>query len=275
MFIELFMSSVMGVSSIFSNEENIDKELQKVQIVAEDNIHNKIELLEEEKKNRIQALNNTNEKLKNEVSTKEKEYNNKIKEELERKATLERKIKAEKLAYQKREEARIALEKAKSEEAKRIQFRTAKLQGFVYTDKLPFPREYQEHLYALTKKYNIDYHMALAIIMTESSFKPNVEYQGSYGLMQIHVGVFKKYEKILGEDISKIVLDPYKNMEMGTHELGEVYEIHRKRGLTGDALDRAAWSSYNRGLYGYYQYGDATNYINKMYRHIEKVKAAY
>lgn len=133
---------------------------------------------------------------------------------------------------------------------------------------IPMPIEHQKYLYNLCEQRNIDYVKALAILKHESQFKANnVSSTNDYGYMQINKGNHKWLAGELGT--ANAPLDPYVNMNWGTHMLGTLYSQYRAKGLSGEALDRATWSAYNKGVAGYNKYGEATRYIQRTKNEIQ------
>lgn len=127
---------------------------------------------------------------------------------------------------------------------------------------IPMDIKYQVHLYNLTKDRNLDYVKTLAIIKHESSFNPNAIGGGNnYGYMQINRVNHANLSKIL--KTANAPLNPYINLNWGTYMLEKLYRKFEAQGLTGDKLDRAVWSAYNKGEGGYKRTGEATKYIQK------------
>ena len=140
----------------------------------------------------------------------------------------------------------------------------------VISEKIPMNIDHQRHLYNLCVDRNIDYIKALALVQTESSFQPSVVSRGNYGYMQLNRINHKRLSQTLGT--ANGPLDPYINLNWGSFMLAELYRKFEAKGLRGDKLDRAVWSSYNKGEAGYRRTGEASHYINKNYRHINYVR---
>lgn len=142
-----------------------------------------------------------------------------------------------------------------------------------YNPKIPMKKEHQLYLYKMTKERGLDYKKTLALIQTESTFKPNARGGNNYGLMQInkvnHASLTKKLKT------ANKPYDPYVNMNWGTYMLADLYKYWEGRGLTGAKLDQYVWSSYNRGLGGAKKYGLKTSYVNKMNSNIKYIKNLY
>ena len=110
----------------------------------------------------------------------------------------------------------------------------------------------------------------LAVIQVESTFDPNVVYQGNYGYMQINSVNHNRCAKALGTENDP--LNPYINLKWGTFLFDELYDYWRGKGKTGTELDEYVLSSYNKGLYGFKKYGKATNYINKYNKFLKEIQ---
>lgn len=147
------------------------------------------------------------------------------------------------------------------------------VQGFVYTDKIPMPYKQQEYLYKLTKQRGLDYKETLAVIMLESTFRPNVVASNNYGYFQVNKVNHPRLAKTLGT--KNAPLDPYVNMNWGTFMLAELKKKFQKQGLKGTALKEAMLSAYNRGEGGYKKYGKATHYINKHNQSLAKINKMF
>ena len=133
----------------------------------------------------------------------------------------------------------------------------------VYNPNIPMPKEHQEYLYELTKERGLDYKKTLAVIKHESVFDANVVNEtNDYGYFQINLINHEDLSSKLGT--SNQPLDPYTNMQWGTYMLADLYSYWSERGYSGQGLDDAVWSSYNRGLTGFKNNGHATEYIHKM-----------
>lgn len=134
---------------------------------------------------------------------------------------------------------------------------------FPYSEKLPLPYEHQEYLYNLCVQYGLDYEKTLAVMEHESKFNPNaIGATSDFGYFQINSINHQWLSEKLGT--ANAPLDPYVNMQWGTFFLADLYEYWEGQGLTGDALDEAVLSSYNKGKAGFRRTGKATNYIAKV-----------
>lgn len=144
----------------------------------------------------------------------------------------------------------------------------------VYNPNIPMPKEHQEYLYKLTKKHGLDFKKTLAVIKHESKFDANVVNEThDYGYFQVNQINHPSLSKKLGTPNQP--LDPYINMQWGTYMLADLYTYWSQRGYSGQGLDDAVWSSYNRGLGGFKKNGYATEYIQKMKGAIVFVQAQY
>lgn len=88
---------------------------------------------------------------------------------------------------------------------------------------IDLPFEYQLHTYNICKKYDVDYELALAVLLHESggvvdTVNTNANGTVDKGLMQINSVNYKWLEEELG--ITNIE-DPYQNIEAGVFMLGE------------------------------------------------------
>lgn len=134
---------------------------------------------------------------------------------------------------------------------------------FPYSEKLPLPYEHQEYLYNLCLQYGLEYEKVLAVMEHESKFNPNaIGATSDFGYFQINSINHQWLSEKLGT--ANAPLDPYVNMQWGTFFLDDLYDYWENQGLTGDALDEAVLSSYNKGKTGYRRTGKATNYIAKV-----------
>lgn len=147
------------------------------------------------------------------------------------------------------------------------------LKNFKYNVKNPLPKKHQEYLYKLCVQRGLDYYKVLAIIKTESNFKPNARSRESYGYFQIAKINHKSFAKTL--KTKNAPLDPYVNLNWGTYELSKLYKYWKARGVSGDKLDNYVWSSYNKGLYGFKKKGLATSYIKIVRKNLNIVKKWY
>jgi soluble lytic murein transglycosylase-like protein len=86
---------------------------------------------------------------------------------------------------------------------------------------IPLSAELQEFTYQKCIQYDVDYIMVLAIMQTESRFKPDVIKDGNYGLMQINESNFQYLKESMG--ITDF-LDPQQNIEAGIFFLSGIYE---------------------------------------------------
>jgi len=136
---------------------------------------------------------------------------------------------------------------------------------------LDLPLEHQEYLYNLCMEYGLNFDMTLAVMEHESKFDVNaIGETEDYGYFQVNV--------INHEWLSGVVnttnkpLDPYINMQWGTYMLSWLYDHWKEEGLSGEALDEAVWSSYNKGIKGFERTGHAKEYIEKVKLSLEFIK---
>lgn len=143
--------------------------------------------------------------------------------------------------------------------AQTVRIQTKSTQS-IYNPNIPMPKAQQEYLYTLTKQRGLDYKETLAVIKHESSFRPNAKNGQSYGYFQIGKVNHATLSKLL--KTANKPLDPYVNMNWGTHMLSELTKKYQKQGYTGTRLKEAVLSAYNKGEYGYKKTGKAVSYIN-------------
>lgn len=142
----------------------------------------------------------------------------------------------------------------------------------IYNHNIPMPKAHQEYLYQLCKERGLDYIKTLAIIKHESKFNPNIINQKTqdYGYFQINIMNHKDLSKKLHTEDNP--LNPYVNINWGTHKLAELYQYWKSKGYKGDRLDEAVWSSYNKGIYGFQKHGHAVKYIQKIRESIKEIQ---
>ena len=145
------------------------------------------------------------------------------------------------------------------------------IDNFQYNSDIPMPVEHQKYLYELTEEYELDYLKTLALIQHESVFNPNATNEtNDYGYFQINQINHVQLSKDL--DTPNAPLDPYVNIKWGTFMLSELYERWEDEGYSGEHLDYAVWSSYNRGNVGFMRNGYADAYIKKMKESIASIE---
>lgn len=159
---------------------------------------------------------------------------------------------------------------ASSEE--RVELEEINLKEKLISTKIKMPIEHQIYLYDICQERGLDYLKTLAIIKHESSFNSQSNNGVNFGYMQIHKMHHNRLSQAL--KVENKPLDPYININWGTHMLSKLYKKFRKEGLTGDVLDRAVWSSYNKGEGGFRKTGEATKYIEKTYKDLSEIKKA-
>lgn len=142
---------------------------------------------------------------------------------------------------------------------------------FRYKKEIPMPLAHQEYLFELTEKYGLDYLKTLAVIQHESVFDPNATNEtNDFGYFQVNQINHAQLSDEL--DTPNAPLDPYVNMEWGTYMLKQLYERWGSEGYSGEILDHAVWSSYNRGNAGFMKNGFAVEYIEKMKNSILEIE---
>lgn len=152
--------------------------------------------------------------------------------------------------------------------------------GFTYDESIPMPEEHQKYLHELCKERGLDYLKTLSIIGLESNFNSNlISKTRDYGYMQINKVNHNNLTKTLKTENNP--LDPYININWGTHMLEDLYNKWTAEGISDEVkegevfseLDKYVMSSYNKGVNGFRKNGMATRYIGltrDKYREIEK-----
>ena len=207
------------------------------------------------------------ERLKEEAKIKAEEERKKKEAELKAKEVAEAKAKAEALAKSKAKAEAEAKKKAEQEaERKRVAEQKAKQQAEAkkayYNASIPLPKDQQAFLYKKVTERGLNYAEVLAFIKVESNFDPYARSSSSYGLFQINGVNHNMLTQTLGT--KNAPFDPYVNIEWGTYMIADLYDLYRSKGLSGQALKDAVWSSYNKGVGGYQNTGKAHSYISKM-----------
>lgn len=137
--------------------------------------------------------------------------------------------------------------------------------GFVPLE-VELDEEIQEFIYCLAYGYNIDYAFVMALIETESTFKPNViSSTNDYGLMQINKVNHGWLEEELG--VSDF-LDPYQNTRSGIYilrNLFEKYEEPEKVLMAYNMGEGGAKKLWDKGIY-------ETDYSNKVIQNMNGIK---
>lgn len=140
-----------------------------------------------------------------------------------------------------------------------------------YSPSIPLSREHQELLYTRCMELGIDYEKALAVMEHESKFDPNaIGATSDYGYFQINK-INHKWMSDVNHTANQ-PLDPKTNILWGTYMLDWLHEHWKDKGKSGDALDVAVWSSYNKGIGGYQQTGEATEYVSKVRESLVLIK---
>lgn len=157
----------------------------------------------------------------------------------------------------------VAEEEVKQDKQEEVVVEAPVQTQVVYNQNIPMPKAHQEYLYKLTNEYGLDFMKTLALIKHESGFEVNiVSDTNDYGYFQVNLINHEDLSRTLGT--ANAPLDPYINMRWGTYMLADLYMYWGERGYSGQGLDDAVWSSYNKGLGGFKKYGHATEYIHKM-----------
>lgn len=141
---------------------------------------------------------------------------------------------------------------------------------------IPMPIEHQRYLYNLCQERGLDYIETLAILKHESQFQANLTHKNKngtidYGYMQVNSVSHDKFASLLGTP--KTPLDPYVNLNWGTHELSTLRDGYAHQGQTGRELFESMQSAYNKGVYGYKKHGKAVRYIQRTDKELAWIKA--
>ena len=123
---------------------------------------------------------------------------------------------------------------------------------------VPMGEEEQEFVFYLSKSYNIDFTLVMALIQHESSFQDDVvSSTNDYGLMQINQCNHKQLTETLG--VSDY-LDPYQNIRAGMFTLRKLFERYQDTEMVlmaynmGESTAKSLWKN------GVYQ----TNYTDSI-----------
>lgn len=140
---------------------------------------------------------------------------------------------------------------------------------------IAMPIKHQKYLYKLCKEKGLNYIKTLAILKHESQFDANLIHSNrngtkDYGYMQVNSCNHENFAKELGTPIDP--LDPYINLEWGTHELQKLKGYYSEQGLTGVELFEAIQSAYNKGIYGFKKHGKAERYIERTNKELNWLK---
>lgn len=143
--------------------------------------------------------------------------------------------------------------------------------SFPYKKHLKLPMEHQKFLYEKCEELDIDFDKALAVMEHESKFDPNaIGETDDYGYFQVNLSNHKWLAKEVGTPNQP--LNPEVNIEWGTYMLSHLYDYWTEKGLSGQSLDVAVWSSYNKGITGFKKTGIATEYVSKVKESLNLVK---
>lgn len=139
--------------------------------------------------------------------------------------------------------------------------------------KIPMPIEHQDFLHLLCTEKNIDFKKTMAIIRLESRFNQNNVSGKTYGYFQVH----QMHHANLARDHKTAIapLNPYINLKWGTTMVSNLYRSFENQGLSGDKLDRAVLSAFNKGIGGYKRTGEATKFINIYNQHLNWINTQY
>lgn len=142
---------------------------------------------------------------------------------------------------------------------------------FPYKEHLKLPYDHQKYLYERTKELGLDFDKALAVMEHESKFDANaIGETKDYGYFQVNITNHEWLSDVTNTPNKP--LDPYVNIDWGTYMLKWLGDYWTERGLTGKALDEAVWSSYNKGIQGFRETGEATVYVAKVQESLNLVK---
>lgn len=182
------------------------------------------------------------------------------------------KYEAEVQEEKRQEQERIALEKKRAEEAAAKAKATAekaqakaKAQAQAKAQSMNdgyLPTDHYNYLVKKVKQYGLDLHKTMAVMKNESNFNASaISSTDDYGYFQINIVNHARLSNLLGT--ANEPLNPYVNIDWGTYMLADLKDYFASTGLTGQALDEAVLSAYNKGLNGYKKYGKASEYISK------------
>lgn len=122
----------------------------------------------------------------------------------------------------------------------------------------PLSDEIQQMILERCEELNLDFAFTMAVIYTESSFRPNADSGSSVGLMQINRVNHKWLSKELG---LTNFFDPEENVKAGTYMLWQLFEKYDDSAKVlmaynmGEAGARKLW---NKGVY-------TTKYVEKVF----------
>lgn len=154
---------------------------------------------------------------------------------------LQEEIRNEVVSYKFESESESAtdevIEEEKEPEIKINEVWVVRDSGFEPVDK-PMEVEYQEFLYLMAEKYDLDFYLLVSLIETESDFRADlISETNDYGLMQINKMNHEWLSNKLG--ITDF-LDPYQNMKAGCYVLSKLMD-------SCDGNVTKALMSYNMG----------------------------
>lgn len=130
--------------------------------------------------------------------------------------------------------------------------------------------DWHNYIYTVASKYNIDPNLIKAIIMTESSGRPNAirhEWNGhdSIGLMQVTIPAARDVG-YTGDEQG--LLNPITNIEYGTRYLKRLIDE-----FNGNIYWAVA--AYNAGAYNVKHGRYSKNYVNTVFRYYNMFKSGY
>lgn len=126
---------------------------------------------------------------------------------------------------------------------------------------VPLGQDLQDFISAKSEDARLEPDLVMAVIKTESNFR-NIIANSDYGLMQINRCNHSKFDREFG---GFDPMDTYQNVLAGIIILSECRDYWEERGLSGNELEIAMLSSYNKGIGGYSSYGVASDYVSKIY----------
>ena len=138
--------------------------------------------------------------------------------------------------------------------------------GFVPLD-VPLSEEIQEFIYRTSCENKIEFPIVMALIETESSFRPNVVSKtNDYGLMQINKINHKRLTQTIGVTN---YLDPYQNVEAGIYMLKELYDKYGNNSKVLMAYNMGEAGAKRLWKQGIYESDYSRKILNKsnVYRH--------
>jgi len=110
-----------------------------------------------------------------------------------------------------------------------------------------FLRSYGRTLHRYSQKYGLDWRLVLAVMKTESRFRPEASSnRGAEGLMQIMPVTESQIAGELGFDEGEFRI-PHTNIRGGVYYLGKMYRSFGSQGISSENRIRFTLAAYNAG----------------------------